>query len=288
MIPPLPSRLGSDAPLVSAHRGALNRAPENTLAAFDLAVSDGAEMIELDLHPTLDGELVVIHDVTTTRTAGVEKHVFDLSTAALRRLDVGTWYGPAFHRERIPTLAEVLSRAKHRVYLNLDVRNYPYSRHYDLEHTAERILQAVESADVKSQVVIQCADHQLGAEVRRRDADCMVGITQHGRPVHPTAAATAAGAMLVSADSAFLDEATVDAFHAAGIAVMTSVELRLPGADETEQVTADNLDRLIRLGVDIVTTDDVQATLAAVTSSPHVDRLGSRLERPGGPNVSSR
>lgn len=90
-----------------AHRGESASAPENTLESFRLAWQNGARAIEGDFFLTKDGEIVCHHDVTTLRTAGVNRKVTDQTFAELCALDVGQWYGPQWHC-RIPTLREVL------------------------------------------------------------------------------------------------------------------------------------------------------------------------------------
>jgi glycerophosphoryl diester phosphodiesterase len=106
MRPPAPSI--RHRPLVLAHRGASARAPENTLAAFALAVEQGADGVELDVWRCRSGEPVVIHDADARRTAGAKLKVSRASLSELRALDAGSWKGPEFRGERIPTLAEVL------------------------------------------------------------------------------------------------------------------------------------------------------------------------------------
>ena len=96
-------------PLLIAHRGASREAPENTLAAFDLAWREGADGIEADFRLTRDGQVVCLHDASTGRTAGVDMAVAEASLDDLRRLDVGRWKGASWQGERIPTLEEVLS-----------------------------------------------------------------------------------------------------------------------------------------------------------------------------------
>lgn len=108
-------------PLLIAHRGASHEAPENTLAAFDLAWCEGADGIEADFRLSGEGAIVCIHDPGTGRTAGVDLVVAETSLAQLRRLDVGSWKGKRWQSERIPTLAEVLDRlpAGKRLYIEL-------------------------------------------------------------------------------------------------------------------------------------------------------------------------
>lgn len=97
-------------PLLIAHRGASGDAPENTLAAFELAWEQGADGIEADFRLTRDGHIVCLHDAGTGRTAGVELAVAQSSLQALRQLDVGRWRGTRWTGERIPLLEEVLQR----------------------------------------------------------------------------------------------------------------------------------------------------------------------------------
>lgn len=93
---------------IIAHRGASADAPENTLAAIQLAWQHEADAAEIDVMLTADGQLVAIHDETTNRTGGVNWAVKDRTLAELKTLDVGSWKSPQFAGERIPTLAEVL------------------------------------------------------------------------------------------------------------------------------------------------------------------------------------
>ncbi len=93
---------------IIAHRGASADAPENTLAAIQLAWQQGADAAEIDVQLIADGQLVAIHDETMLRTGGVDWAVKDRTLAELKTLDIGSWKSPQFAGERIPTLAEVL------------------------------------------------------------------------------------------------------------------------------------------------------------------------------------
>jgi glycerophosphoryl diester phosphodiesterase len=93
---------------VGGHRGASAVAPENTYAAFEQAVAQGAEYAETDIRRTADGELVLVHDATLDRTSDGRGPVSSMTLAEIRRLDAGAWYGDAFRGERIPELAPFL------------------------------------------------------------------------------------------------------------------------------------------------------------------------------------
>src|SRR5437016_1521532 len=88
-------------PLVIAHRGASAYEPENTLRAFALAIEQGAQMIELDLHATRDEQVVVIHDFTLDHTTNLTGPVNQLTLAEIKKADAGKG-------ERVPTLDETL------------------------------------------------------------------------------------------------------------------------------------------------------------------------------------
>ncbi|MHB1318656.1 MAG: glycerophosphodiester phosphodiesterase [Anaerolineae bacterium] len=105
-----------------AHRGASSYAPENTFAAYDLALEMGARHIELDVHLTLDGEVVVIHDDLLDRTTDGSGPVAARSLAELKQLDAGYKFGPAYAGARIPTLSEVLVRYGQRVHLHVEIK----------------------------------------------------------------------------------------------------------------------------------------------------------------------
>ncbi|MFE3449684.1 glycerophosphodiester phosphodiesterase [Nonomuraea sp. NPDC059194] len=115
---PAPIAVAAPATTVArvAHRGASAYAPENTLAAFELAEDLNADLFELDVQETRDHELVLMHDTTLARTTDVESvfpgrapwRVGDFTLAEIRRLDAGSWFDGGFRGERVPTLGEAL------------------------------------------------------------------------------------------------------------------------------------------------------------------------------------
>jgi glycerophosphoryl diester phosphodiesterase len=108
---------------VIAHRGASAYAPENTLASFAKAIELKADWFELDVHLTKDGQVVVIHDGSLERVAGIKKNVRQLTLAEVRQADAGVWFGREFEGERIPTLGEALDLAKNRVGVYLEIKS---------------------------------------------------------------------------------------------------------------------------------------------------------------------
>ena len=92
-----------------AHRGASGRAPENTLAAFKKALEMDVDAVELDLHGTADGEIVVIHDATLDRTTDLHGYINETPLEMIRDADAGGWFGTEFAGEPVPTLTEALA-----------------------------------------------------------------------------------------------------------------------------------------------------------------------------------
>jgi glycerophosphoryl diester phosphodiesterase len=100
---------GLDLPPVIGHRGAAGIAPENTLAALRRAHALGCQWVEFDVRLTGDGELILLHDARLERTTNGRGIARALSLSAIRRFDAGSWFGPAFAGERIPTLAQAIA-----------------------------------------------------------------------------------------------------------------------------------------------------------------------------------
>lgn len=109
-------------PLIIAHRGSSAHAPENTLAAFQLAAEQGAEAIELDVDLTRDGHVVVMHDATIDRTTDGYGRVGDLTLEEIRRADAGAWKNAAFRGERVPLLEEVFAAVGQRLLINVEIK----------------------------------------------------------------------------------------------------------------------------------------------------------------------
>jgi glycerophosphoryl diester phosphodiesterase len=112
-------------PTIIAHRGDENFAPENTLAAFIQAVDKGADAIEFDVKLTSDGQVIVIHDQTVDRTTNGTGNIAKLPLAVLQELDAGVQFTEQFSGEKIPTLDEVFETVGKRIYMNVELKNYP-------------------------------------------------------------------------------------------------------------------------------------------------------------------
>jgi len=117
---------------IIAHRGSRGTRPENTLLSFQEAIAVHSDGIELDVHLSKDGEVVVIHDETVNRTTNAKGYVKDLTLTQLKELDAGSWFDKTYHDCKIPTLQEVLDLLKEtdfkgvlNIELKTDIFQYP-------------------------------------------------------------------------------------------------------------------------------------------------------------------
>lgn len=109
-------------PAIIAHRGASAHAPENTLASFHIALTQQADGIELDVHLSLDGEVVVIHDSNLGRTTNGTGSVYEKTLKELKQLDAGSWFGERFAGESLPTLREVFELVGDQSFVNVELK----------------------------------------------------------------------------------------------------------------------------------------------------------------------
>ena len=175
---------------VWAHRGASGYAPENTLEAFSLAIAQGADGIELDVHLSADGQVVVAHDETVNRVSDGSGRIADLTLAALKALNFHKpkpRYAPVC---RIPTLEEALALlAPAGLALNIELKNdaEPYP---GLE---ERCVELVDRAGMWERVWFSSFNHQSLARIKAIDPSLRCGALYGQAPPDPFAHARQLG-----------------------------------------------------------------------------------------------
>ena len=132
---------------VAAHRGNVAEYPENTMAAYRSAYEIGADMIELDLHMTKDGEIVLIHDGDLARTADVAGEIRSLTLEEILRADVGIKKGAQFALTRVPTLrefCEFVAAGDDRMQFNFEFKDYFRHGEEWAKECADRIIAMVD------------------------------------------------------------------------------------------------------------------------------------------------
>lgn len=163
-------RLDDDV-LVTAHRGAAGAAPENTLAAFERAIADGADFVELDVQETADGQVVVIHDSDLMKIGRTNLKIWDATVEQLQDIDIGSWFSPEFRDERIPALEQVLLLCKGRVRVNIELKYYGHD-----ERLEERVVEIVERTGMESQIVVMSLKYDAIQKVRKLRPDWTLGL----------------------------------------------------------------------------------------------------------------
>lgn len=111
-----------DRPLILGHRGASAYAPQNTIPAFELAIAQGADGVEFDVHLSSDGHAVVIHDFTVDHTTDGTGDVDAMTLDQLKALDAGTKFDAKFAGTRVPTLDEVFQVVKDMRAINVEIK----------------------------------------------------------------------------------------------------------------------------------------------------------------------
>lgn len=131
---------------IIAHRGDREHYPENTMASFRSAVEKGVDAIELDIHSSQDGKLVVHHDYYLGTTNNGEGLLSQKDSAYIKSLDAGSWFSKEFINERIPLLEEVFEAFQKKARYEIELKGYTLSfleatfelvQHYDLLHQIE-------------------------------------------------------------------------------------------------------------------------------------------------------
>ncbi|MEK7287388.1 MAG: glycerophosphodiester phosphodiesterase family protein [Elusimicrobiota bacterium] len=158
-------------PFLIAHRGASGYAPENTLAAFKLALDMGARFIELDVHQTKDGQVVVIHDDNLKRFGGVNKKINNLTLEEISKVSVKEPFDRGYPRERVPTLDQVLTLVARRAVVNVEIK--ASSEAYPA--IEEKVLSLLERKGYNGMSYISSFDFKCLVQVRALCAEMYLG-----------------------------------------------------------------------------------------------------------------
>lgn len=228
-------------PFIIGHRGAMGHAPENTLASFSRALEMGVDAIELDVHLSQDGEVVVIHDEHLERTTNGRGLVRDHSLASLKTLDAGRSFSADFQGETIPTLQEAFELVGGRVPVIIEIKNLPMP-YVGIE---SRVLEVATDADALERIQIISFDHPTVKRVRELNDDIATGLLYVGRVLDMVGLARQAGASGLCPHWTSVQAMDVRLAHQAGLSVH-------PWATSDAAV----MRRLVTLDIDSIATND--------------------------------
>ena len=276
--------------LLIAHRGASAYAPEHTLAAYRLALAQGADFVEQDLQVTKDSVLVCLHDLTLERTTNVEEtfpdrartdvsadqppgaqaakhwYVSDFTLAEIKRLDAGSWFGAQFKDARVPTFQEAIDvvRGHAGLYPETKAPEVYGSRGFDMERLLIDALKRnkLDQPSAKTPVIIQSFSaeslHKLRSEFKTK---LPLVLLIHADPQKQWLSAEGMKRAKTFADGIGPNRTLVAAepqivawAHAAGLTV-TPYTFRA-AKDRAEETRAEMRRFLFELGVDALFTDN--------------------------------
>jgi glycerophosphoryl diester phosphodiesterase len=226
-------------PLLIAHRGLSSQAPENTLAAFKLAVETGCAGIETDVHLTADGKLALIHDENTIRTTGTSGRVAAMTMMELSGLDAGGWYDDAFAGERIPELWQLLELVKPTgMVINLELKN-SYVRYPGLE---QAVLAELRRFEMIGRIIFSSFNHASMAAVKTLEPRAETALLYDAVLYRTEDYAKMCGVDAIHPMRSTVDAALVQECHLAGVKVRPWTVDR---PDEAAKLAAFGVDALI-------------------------------------------
>ena len=239
-----------------AHRGGSLLAPENTLAAFQRGIDEGCDAIELDVHLSRDGRLIVMHDPSLFRTTAVEGYVSQWSAAEIKDLDArASWRGEGeYGVQRVPTLEEVLDlivRQERHVALQVEIKTDQKDRRYG--GIEEAVVNALRSYGLIERTVIISFDFPTLLRVREIEPALRLGALVNRKyletigmagPAAVAASIADLGVEYVAINYAYLSQKLFDEFRRSGLLI---------GAWTVNNEK--DIRRISAMGVDFITSD---------------------------------
>ena len=163
-----------DSVAITAHRGSSINAPENTLAAIELAIEEGADYVEFDVRQTANGKLVLVHDRDFRRLGGPATPIWNMTFDEVQAVDVGRWFGPDFAGERVPTLHDVIDQVGDRATLYVEIKPGP-----DPLGLTEAIVDRLTERDALDNSLLAALDRRLLDHARDRQPDLRTALFVH-------------------------------------------------------------------------------------------------------------
>lgn len=256
--------LAADRVEVHGHRGARAVRPENTIPAFEYAIAQGVDVLELDLGVTKDGVVVVSHDPILRApvcTGPKDQAVIHQSTLAeLREWDCGATRNPQFATQqpvpgtRIPTLDEVFALAPRGNFrFNIETKVLPTRPELAPapDEFVRAVLAVIRKHKLERRVILQSFDFRTLHEMRKQAPDVLLSALYSGKPKSFVEIAREAGATIVSPEYHLVTTEEVKAAHAAGLKVV-------PWTSNVPE----EWERLVAAGSDAIITDDPGALIA--------------------------
>lgn len=175
---------GSSMPVIQAHRGASGYAPENTLPAFLLAVRQGADGVETDIHMTKDGHFVLCHDEEIARTSNGTGKIREMTLEQLRAYDFGGYRSTEYEGTPIPTLEEFLEVVKGLDPINIEIKG-PFPEGTDMDAVYRRLYELLDAYGCVEKALFSSFQHSWLRELKERFPMLRTGLLYAGDPKTP-------------------------------------------------------------------------------------------------------
>ena len=242
---------------IAAHRGYSAEAPENTIPAFEAAINNYADYVELDVQETKDGVVVVMHDSNTKRTTGVKKNIWNLTYEELSELDAGSWFSEEYENTKIPTLEEVLEMAKGRLMLNIEIKLTGHEQHLE-----ESVAELIEEYDMVDECVVTSFQAKALKNIKKFNPDIKTGYILH---VAYGDFSNLSYADALSVNYSFATESFIETAHDADMEVYAWTVN-----------TAEAINDMLENGADMIITDDpvlARETVTSYETTPYIVKL---------------
>lgn len=161
-------RKPDNIPSITAHRGASINDPENTMPAFTEAINESTDWIELDVHETKDGVLVISHDANLKRITGKKEYVYNLNFSDLEKLNVKS-NNSNYQNVKIPTLEEVFKECKGKVKINIELKPTGHEINY-----VNKVIDLINQYDIKGDIEIASMNENALKEVKKKDSSIKI------------------------------------------------------------------------------------------------------------------
>lgn len=230
------SHLAADTE-ITAHRGGAWKAPENTISALQYTIDSGADYAEIDVQETKDGELILLHDDSLKRTAGVKKNVWDMTLKQVEKLDAGASFHKKFRGEKIPEFTEALKFCKGRLDLNIEIKYNGKNK-----GIVNKVVRAIKENHFEDHCVVTSMNYQFLKQIKKTAPEIRTGyiMTMTYGGVQGMEAAD-----FFSVKHTYVDEKFVTQAHALGKEVhVWTVNYK------------GDAKRMLDMGVDNIVTDD--------------------------------
>ncbi|NLY09270.1 MAG: hypothetical protein GXZ11_05155 [Tissierellia bacterium] len=236
--------LGNNSVMITGHRGNGNFNPENSMSGMNQAFLSGADYSEIDVQLSKDKVPILLHDKTFMRTAGVRKTPGEMKLEDIKKLDSGSYLDTRFKGEKVPTLDEVMKAFKGRLKLNIELK--PYGG--DPKELAQIVVKTIKANGFENQCIVTSLNKECLEEVRKLSPEQVIGYID----VFFRGDADSIGdydALIV--EETFVSTEFISSAHGQGrqVFVWTVND-------------AEKMDKLIRMDVDNIITDQVAVALA--------------------------